>query len=215
MMAMPGTYLVGAKSFAPACARNQDHILKVLQASLGSVKTVLEVGSGTGQHAVHFARHIPQLTWYTSDLASNHVSINAWIDAEQLPNVRRPIVLDVDQTPWVLSAHGLDVDTVDAVYTANTLHIISWDQVVALFNLVRPLIKPGGLFAVYGPFKVNGQFVSPNDPAFDQSLRDRNPKSGLRDVQDVVALAKSVGLTLIKDEPMPADNKILIFSAAV
>ncbi|WP_062354654.1 DUF938 domain-containing protein [Pseudoxanthomonas mexicana] len=191
------------KPFAPSCERNQRPILEVLQRHLGDTRRVLEVGSGTGQHAVHFAAAMPWLAWQCSDRADNLPGIAQWLDDAALPNPRQAIELDVDGS-WPDSGF-------DAVFTANSLHIMGWPQVEAFFAGVGAVLEPGGLLAVYGPFNYGGDFTSDSNRAFEQWLKDRDPVSGIRDFEAVDALARAIGLVLIEDNAMPANNRCAVW----
>ena len=195
------------KPYSEACDRNREPILAVLRevfSAENKVCSVLEIGSGTGQHAVYFAAHLPHLTWQSSDREEHHAGINAWIDGAQLVNVRRPLPLDVRDTPW-------PVTTVDAVYTANTLHIMDSVSVDATFHGVGQILRAGGTLVVYGPFNYNRAFTSASNARFDAQLRARGVGSALRDFEAVDALARGVGLTLLRDAEMPANNRLLVW----
>lgn len=190
------------KPFAPSCERNQSPILEVLQRHLGDARRVLEVGSGTGQHAVHFAAAMPWLTWQCSDRAEYLPGISLWLEDAGLANTPAAIELDVDGR-WP----GTKFDT---VFTANSLHIMGWPQVEAFFAGVGAVLEPGGLVVVYGPFNY-GEFTSESNRAFEQWLKDCDPASGIRDIEAVDALARGIGLVLIEDNAMPANNRCLVW----
>ncbi len=192
------------KPFSEACAENQDPILAILRETFSAIGSVLEIGSGTGQHAVYFARHLPLLSWQTSDLAANHPGIHAWLDEAALPNIRPPITLDVNANPW-------PVEPVEGVFSANTLHIISWPEVAQLFRGVGQVLLPGGVMCVYGPFNYGGEFTSSSNARFDDWLKARDPASGVRDFEAVCALAMQHGLNLTADHAMPVNNRTLVF----
>ena len=206
------SYTVGIKLFSEACERNKEPILQVLRPALAEAQTVLEIGSGSGQHAVYFGQQMPHLTWYTSDVPVNHGSIRAWLADATLENVHPPISLNVDDAPWSLRDAGLDVASVDALFTANTLHIISWPQVVRLFAGIGNLLNDGGQICIYGPFKYAGNFTSEGDARFDEHLKSQNEGSGVRDFEAVSALAEAEGLHLVEDHSMPASNHLLRFA---
>ena len=195
------------KPHAPATARNQEPILAVLREHFADREQVLEIGSGTGQHAVHFARALPRLTWQTSDVAAHLPGIRQWLDEAALPNTPPPLAFDIDDAP---PAGGYD-----AVYTANTLHIMHWSQVQRLFGLLPGLTVPGALLTVYGPFNIGGAFTSPSNAAFDATLRAADPGRGIRDLEAVDALARSVGYALLDDRALPANNRCLTWRRAV
>ncbi len=192
------------KPFSEACENNQAPILAILREAFSAVRSVLEIGSGTGQHAVYFARHLPHLSWQTSDLAANHPGIHAWLDEAALPNTRPPIALDVNVHPW-------PVEAVEGVFTANTLHIISWSEVEQLFRGAGQALLPGGVMCVYGPFNYGGKFTAPSNARFDDWLKARDPASGVRDFEAVCALALQHGLKLVADHAMPVNNRTLAF----
>ena len=192
------------KPFSEACENNQDPILAILRETFSGVHSVLEIGSGTGQHAVYFARHLPHLTWHPSDLAAHHAGIRMWLAEAVLPNTRPPVALDVNVNPW-------PIETVDGVFTANTLHIISWPEVEQLFRGVGQVLLPGGVMCVYGPFNYGGEFTSSSNARFDEWLKARDPASGVRDFEAVCALAMQHRLRLSADHAMPVNNRTLVF----
>jgi cyclopropane fatty-acyl-phospholipid synthase-like methyltransferase len=191
-----------AKAFSAASERNREPILGALRDLLADCTSVLEIGSGTGQHAVHFAAAMPQLRWQTSDLAASHDSIRAWIADSGLSNVLPPLKLNVAVNDWPAGPF-------DAVYSANTSHIMSWPQVQAMFAGVGRVLAPGGVFCLYGPFRRAGRHTSEGNAEFDAALRSRAPHMGLRDAESVDALAREQGLELIADLAMPANNALL------
>jgi len=192
------------KPYSQSCEENQAAILAVLRDVFAERRRVLEIGSGTGQHAVYFARHMPHIFWQTSELLDNHPGIAAWLDEASLPNVTAPLTLDVENKPWPM------IDA-DAVFTANTVHIISWQQVEALFSGVGALLPEGGVFALYGPFNYGGRFTSESNARFDLWLKSRDPLSGVRDFEALDALARTAGLILTHDYEMPANNRTLVW----
>ncbi len=195
--------MADAKPYAEACERNRDPILGVLRRHFADRRHVLEIGSGTGQHAVHFAAALPGLIWQTSDLAPNLPGIGRWIEEAGLANLPPPLALDVFG-PWPDARF-------DAVFTANTLHIMSWEGVCALFAALARSLTADGALAVYGPFNYDGAFTSASNAAFDAWLKRRSADSGIRDFAAVDALARSIGLRLAEDCPMPANNRTLIW----
>ena len=191
------------KQFSDACERNREPILAVLRRVFGDRTAVLEIGSGTGQHAAYFAPALPHLAWQPSDIAENLPGIRLWRAEAQTPRLAEPIELDVDRPFPELEA--------DAVFSANTCHIISWPQVERMFAAVAALLPKGGVFALYGPFNYGGKHTSPSNAEFDAWLRGRDPASGLRDFEAIDALAKRHRLVLEEDNPMPANNRLLVF----
>jgi SAM-dependent methyltransferase len=193
-----------SKPYAPACDRNREPILAVLREWFGGHQRVLEIGSGTGQHAVHFAAAMPWLTWQCADVAANLPGIIQWLDEAALTNTPPPIALDVTG-PWPDAAY-------DAVFSANTLHIMGWPEVQRFFAGVdRVLASAGGVIAVYGPFNYGGAYTSDSNREFDGWLKGGDPRSGLRDFEAVDALARGIGLTLAADLAMPANNRTLVW----
>ena len=191
------------KRYSDACERNRDPILAVLRRVFADRTAVLEIGSGTGQHAAYFAPALPHLDWQPSDVAENLPSVRVWREEAQTPRLLEPIELDVDRPFPALK--------VDAVFTANTLHIVSWAQVERMLGAIGELLPAAGIFAVYGPFNYGGKYTAPSNEAFDASLRGRDPKSGLRDIEALVALAERHRLVLKEDNTMPANNRLLVF----
>jgi cyclopropane fatty-acyl-phospholipid synthase-like methyltransferase len=191
------------KPFSQACENNKKPILEQLKKVLNTTTSVLEVGSGTGQHSVFFAEQLPHLQWYTSDRAINHEGINLWHSEVSLVNLHAPLELDLNQD-W-------PIDKVDAVYTANTVHIISWQLVKRFFAGVKRHLSAQGVVCIYGPFKYQSQFTSQSNEDFNDFLTARDPLSGIRDFEAVEQLAKQAGLTLISDTAMPANNQLLVF----
>lgn len=192
------------KPFVAACEMNRSPILEVLQVIFANRRAVLEIGSGTGQHAVYFAEHLPHLTWHTSDLPASHHGIRQWLDEAALANVRAPLVLDVNRQPWT-------VPTVDAVYSANTAHIMSWQAVTAMFRGVSASLEADGIFALYGPFNYGGAYTSAGNARFDAFLRATDPAAGIRDVEALLDVASALGLAMNDDYAMPANNRLLVW----
>jgi SAM-dependent methyltransferase len=193
--------------FSEACERNKDPILSVLRGAFADRSRVLEVGSGTGQHAVHFARCLPRLRWQPTDRTEYLDGLAARIAAEGPPNLASPVELDVlREAGPLLSA--------DAVFSANTLHIMSRPAVEALFAGLPRVLDSGGVLAIYGPFRYRGQFTTPSNAEFDRELRARDPASGVRDFEAVDALARRAGFELVDDYAMPANNQLIVWRRA-
>jgi SAM-dependent methyltransferase len=187
-----------------ACERNKGPILAVLREELAASGEVLEVGSGTGQHAVHFAAGLPQLRWQPSELPGNLPDLAARLRLEGGPNLRPPLALDVRDDPWPVAA-------VDAVFSANTLHIMAWSAVREFFRGVGAVLVPGGVLCVYGPFCFAGRHTADSNAAFDRYLRERDPDSGVRDFEALDAEAQAHGLRFAANHPMPANNRTLVW----
>ncbi|HKJ72175.1 MAG TPA: DUF938 domain-containing protein [Gammaproteobacteria bacterium] len=196
--------MTATKPFSQACENNKDPILDVLRRVFPNPGRVVEIGSGTGQHAVHFGRHLPHLQWQPTDVADNLPGIRAWLAEAGLPNVAAPLELDVGDGPWPVS-HA------DGVFSANTVHIMGWPEVESLFRGVAGLLPPGGAFCLYGPFAYGGEHTSDSNARFDASLRGRDPRMGIRDRDLLERLAGSQGLVLEADHAMPANNRTLVW----
>ena len=186
------------RPFSEASERNRAPILAILKRVFKDRKHVLEIGSGTGQHAAYFAPELPHLVWQASDVAENLPGIREWVST--LP----PIELDVDKE-WP------EVEA-DAVFSANTCHIMSWPQVERLFSGVGSVLPRGGVFALYGPFNYHGKHTSESNARFDAMLRRDDPASGLRNFEDIARLAERAGLVLLEDNAMPANNRLLVWT---
>ena len=192
------------KPYSQACENNKAPILNKIKAYLTGKKKILEIGSGTGQHAVHFAKHLPNVIWQTADQAMHHEGINAWLDETELSNLIAPITLDLNHD-WPVT------EKYEAVYTANTLHIVSKPLVEKLIIGAAKHSQAQSHLFIYGPFNFNGKFTSESNQAFDAMLRERDPLSGIRDQEWVVSLAKRQGYELVQDHEMPANNRLLVF----
>jgi cyclopropane fatty-acyl-phospholipid synthase-like methyltransferase len=193
------------KPFAESCEQNKFPILDVLQKEFAHSKRVLEIGSGTGQHAVFFAEKLPHLEWYTSEQAENLPGINAWIDDCNLGNIHRPFEFNVsDPSHWPNM-------TFDGIFSANTAHIMSWADVQNLFDCAGKLLECESPFCLYGPFNYDNQYTSDSNARFDQWLKDRDPDSGIRNFEDLVELGERNKLTLQLDYIMPANNRTLVW----
>ncbi|MEJ0037505.1 MAG: DUF938 domain-containing protein [Gammaproteobacteria bacterium] len=192
-----------AKPHAPSCDRNQQPILDVLKGCFSDRKQVLEVGSGTGQHAVFFAAAMPWLTWQTADMKESLPGIRLWLDEAALPNLPPPLELQA-AGPWPKGPY-------DAVFSSNTLHIMGWPEVRKLFAALDGVMAQDAVLAVYGPFNYGGKFTSASNAEFDVWLKRRSAASGIRDFEAVNALAESIGLKLLADHAMPANNRTLVW----
>jgi len=190
------------KPYSAACDNNRQPILEVIQALFADCKQILEIGSGTGQHAVYFAARLPHLVWHSSDLPEHHAGIKLWLAEANLPNTPPPLTLDVKQAHWPELQ-------VDAVFCANTIHIAGWDAVQALFAGVGKLLPDNGLLVLYGPFNYNNAYTSESNARFDLWLKQRDPVSGIRNFEDVDALATKASLHLQRDYAMPANNRLI------
>lgn len=238
--------------YSQACENNKtviaQHLSRLLQPvsyapnaeQKTDITTVLEIGSGTGQHAVHFGQALPHIIWQTSDQAHYHAGIKLWLEAYPSTNVRAPLTLNVLTNRWPKA---------NAAYSANTAHIMPWNAVEAMFTGVGHMLnlahsknsaqhnstKPGssasdgnsasevnsapdgntaqGLFVLYGPFKYNGEFTSASNARFDEHLRASDPRQGIRDFEAICQLAHKAGLHILEDNPMPANNQLLVFKA--
>ncbi len=190
-----------------ACERNKGPILEVLRETFAGCRHVLEIGSGTGQHAVHFAIGMPWLVWQPTELPEAMPGLRKRIFNEGPSNLRAPVLLDVTQPPW-------DLRKVDGAFTANTLHIMYWREVEAFFSGLTAVAKPGAVLAIYGPFRYDGKYTSASNESFDTMLHARDPESGIRDFEKVDALARDAGFALVADHPMPANNQLLVWQLA-
>ena len=193
--------------FSKACENNKAAILSILKSTFKPASKILEIGSGTGQHAVYFAENMPKLTWLTSDLLINHPSISARVNYSRLDNIKQPIILDLNEH-WPTT----HLDEIDGVFTANTLHIVSWPLVMRFFEQMNTHLNPGGTLCIYGPFNYNGEYTSPSNAEFDLWLKERDINSGIRSFEQIIALALSAGLSFDKDHAMPANNRLLVFN---
>lgn len=196
--------MTGPKPFSQACENNKGPILARLREVFTHPLTVWEIGSGSGQHACFFAEQLPHLTWQPTDRAENLPGIRLWVEEAMLPNLQRPVVLDVNDPVWPCSA-------IDALFSANTLHIMSEAEVEILFRRLGGLLNPNAWVCIYGPFNYRGQFTSDSNARFEQWLKSQNPLSGIRDCEWICRLAQGAGLVLQADHAMPANNRLLVF----
>ncbi|MFT5398291.1 MAG: SAM-dependent methyltransferase [Gammaproteobacteria bacterium] len=189
------------RPYSESCEQNKAPIYEVIEPYLKG--DVLEIGSGTGQHAVHFAGLKPDIIWHCSDLAENIPGIAAWIQFAALTNLPKPFALDV-MSDWPSRSF-------DLIYTANSFHIMGEAEVKESIRGVASCLSKNGIFIVYGPFNYNGQFSSDSNRQFEQWLKARNPKSGIKDAGWLEELGAQSNLELLKDISMPANNRILIW----
>ncbi|MEX0603206.1 MAG: DUF938 domain-containing protein [Marinobacter sp.] len=193
-----------SKPFSQACENNKQPILDVIRSVFTHPGLILEIGSGTGQHAVHFTTSLHHLTWQPSDHPSNAELCQARIQEANLPNMLPPLTLDVSSAPWPLAGF-------DGAFSANTAHIMGWPDVKAMFRGVAAGLKPNQSFCLYGPFCYNGVHTSESNQQFDLHLRNQAEHMGIRDVNDLEGLASAVDLTLAEDFNMPANNRLLVW----
>jgi cyclopropane fatty-acyl-phospholipid synthase-like methyltransferase len=190
--------------FSQACENNKDPILSVLQDTIANKESLLEIAGGTGQHAVYFAGHFPELHWQSSDIPDNVDTLNLRLIDAGLHNLPRALSLDVNQSDWAC-------DRVDAIFSANSLHIMSTASVENFFRGVGRTLHKGGLLLVYGPFKYGNRFTTESNAQFDRWLKARDPASGVRDFEWIDSLARAQNLQLLKDHAMPANNQLLVW----
>jgi SAM-dependent methyltransferase len=194
--------------YSEACERNKEPIASVLVEEFRVSRRVLEIGSGTGQHAAFFADRLGHLTWQPSDVACNLPALRARAAQNPADNLEHPIALDVTEPDWPVIE---ELAAPDAIFTANTLHIMSWDAVMDCWSVISKLLLPAGRVCIYGPFRYDGEFTSRSNASFDQSLRMRDTNSGIRDFEAVAELARQHGLICTRDLSMPANNQLLVF----
>jgi len=192
------------KPFSQACENNHSPIGAVLTRLFSTSASVLELGSGTGQHAVWFAPQLPHLHWQTSDRVENHSGINQWLDESGLENIGAPIALDISRDDW-------PTEPFDAVFSSNTAHIMAWPEVEIMFSQVAGTLSAGGLFCLYGPMKYSGVITAESNRAFDHRLKANNPRQGIREFNDLDQLALIAGMSLLEDNSMPANNRLLVW----
>jgi cyclopropane fatty-acyl-phospholipid synthase-like methyltransferase len=191
-------------AFAEACERNKVPILEVLQKEFAASQSVLEVGSGTGQHAVFLAAGLPKLIWQPTEMPEQLPPLLERVKLEGPANLRTPVALDVRDHPW-------PVPRTDALFSANTLHIMSWEAVREFFRGAGEVLGEAAVLASYGPFRFRGAYTSDSNAEFDRFLRQRDPHSGIRDFEALDELARAQGLQFQADHPMPANNRTLIW----
>lgn len=192
------------KPFSKACENNKAPILEQLANIFVGPGTVLEIGSGTGQHAVYFARHLPHLIWQPSDHPQNHRLCLPWLNEARLANLRQPLPLDVQALPWPVPA-------ADGLFSANTAHIMPWPAVESMFKGAGELLQSDAPFCLYGPFSYCGRHTSASNEQFDRHLKSQNPAMGIRDMTDLERVAHQNGLVLIADHDLPANNRLTVW----
>ena len=195
---------MNTKPFAESSEQNKQPILEILKTELADIQRILEVGSGTGQHAVYFAEQLPHVHWICSDLEENHAGITAWLAEADLNNVEGPLLLDARER-WP------DDLQVDAVFSANAIHIMSWQAVKGMIENIGRILRPGGKLCLYGPFMLDGQHSSESNAHFDDWLKQRDPLSGVRDITALNELAAKAGLQQENNHEMPVNNRILVW----
>jgi cyclopropane fatty-acyl-phospholipid synthase-like methyltransferase len=194
---------IADKPWSEAAEKNAAPVLEILRHEFQDCAEVLEIGSGTGQHAVHFASRLGHLRWQTSDLDENHAGITAWLAEAGLANVLAPISLDVSRAS--ISA------SYDAVYSANTAHIMSFNAVIKMLALVGRVLSRGGVFCLYGPFRRFGQFNTSSNARFDASLRSRHAAMGIRDLEDIDQACAEHGLRRSGLYAVPSNNLVVVW----
>jgi len=194
--------------FSQACENNKTAILAAVTPRLAGVDEVLEIGSGTGQHACSFAQSLPGLRWQPTELEENLCVLQPRLHAYEGHNLRPPVSLDVCQRPWPLVIPG-------AIFTANTLHIMPFEAVESLFTYLGEACAVGTLLMVYGPFNYEGRYTSTSNASFDEWLQSRDIRSAIRDFEQIDALAQSAGFVLLEDKPMPANNRLVFWRRSV
>lgn len=192
------------KPFSQACENNKAPILQIIKNEFKDDCVVWEIGAGTGQHACHFAAHLPQLTWQPTDRQENLAGILLWQQDADLPNLCSPLALNVSDADW-------PCESIPALFTANTLHIMHWNEVECLFRQLNKYLVADAIMCIYGPFNYDGNYTSESNQRFDQWLKDRDPESGIRDVEAIAGLAEGIGLQLVDDHAMPANNRLLVW----
>jgi len=191
------------KPFAESNEQNKEPILEILKIEFADRERVLEIGSGTGQHAVFFTEQLPHLHWICSDLKENHTGIQMWLDEAQHTNIEGPLLLDAREDWPPLQ--------VDAIFSANAIHIMSWQAVQGMVKNVGRTLVSGGKLCLYGPFMYNGQHTAESNAQFDVWLKNRDPLSGVRDVTELTKLMNLQDMELTNDYEMPVNNRILVW----
>ena len=192
------------RPYAEYAARNAAPILEILEREFGSASRVLEIGSGTGQHAVAFAAAMEHLHWQTSDLDENHAGIRAWVEDAGIENVAPPLSMDVRDA-------NVENDAYDAAFSSNTAHIMGIDAVEKMFSLVGKTLRPGGVFCLYGPFRQGGKFNTQSNADFDANLRQRDPVMGIRDIEKLDEFALAADLQRVRFYAVPSNNNVAVW----
>ena len=192
------------KPYAESSEQNKEPILSVIREVFVEPATVLEIGAGTGQHAVYFSGELPHLIWQPTERADQLAGIQLWREEAGLANINEPLELDVTQESWPL-------ENTDMVYSANTVHIMSWSDVMCMFSGLGRILRSGGQFCLYGPFNYNNEYTSESNARFDIWLKNRDPESGIRNFEDLDKEAQQAGLAFSKDHEMPENNRILVW----
>ncbi|KKO50497.1 methylase [Arsukibacterium sp. MJ3] len=192
--------------YSQACENNKAPILALLKQAFANRSKVLEIGSGTGQHALHFAENLPHLYWQASDQPLYLVPLAERIRRAALPNLPMPLILDIGN-------NAAPAEPFDGIFTANTLHIMPWPLVKQFFNRLSEFTQTNATLCIYGPFNYNGQFSSASNQVFNASLKSRDTATGIRDIEQVQALALQQGFSLLQDYAMPANNRLLWFTS--
>lgn len=209
------------RQYAPATVRNREPILEVLKTVLPPQGTVLETASGTGEHSLFFASHLPHLKWLPSDPnGESRYSISAWQKFQPTRNLYHPIYLDVSENPWSIETgllpdnmtpQDLENHPISAILNINMIHISPWEACLGLIAGAKRLLPPDGILYLYGPYKEQDKHTSPSNLSFDQSLKGRNPSWGIRDLEKVIEVAEHEGFTFVKKVQMPANNLSVVF----
>jgi len=194
------------KPYSESCDQNKFPILSIINPIFSDCSKILEIGSGTGQHAIFFAENMPHLSWHCSDCHSYIEGIKQWVEESDVPNVITPVTLDVSRSSWPKYSHPID-----AVFTANTFHIMNNQDVVNFMEGVGNLLNNGAHLVIYGPFNYKGEFTSASNESFEQWLKNRDPLSGIKNYEDIESLANQNDFKLCRDYEMPANNRILHF----
>ncbi|MBC7537749.1 MAG: DUF938 domain-containing protein [Bacteriovorax sp.] len=194
------------KEYPPACDQNKDPILSVLKEIITDENIrVLEIGTGSAQHAVFFAKNLKDIVWTTSDVASEHTRIRSVLDEAKLPNLRGPLAFEIGKDDFPKYNY-------DIVFTANTFHIMNWKKCKNLMKILGNRLREGSQVIIYGPFNYDGKFTSESNALFDQWLKDQDPQKGIRTFEDINKNMTKNGFVLFKDYEMPANNRMLVFT---